>query len=107
MRVYPNAWVLPGGHIDLGETLEECVIREVHEETGVQINIDETDEGGQPTKFSYRGRPVEVSPFFSFESSIPKFKDGRLLTKESPVGHFILFFHVKLSTPSEDIEVKL
>ena len=35
MRVYPNAWVLPGGHIDLGETLEECVIREVNEETGV------------------------------------------------------------------------
>ena len=37
MRIFPGAWVLPGGHIDIGEDLEECVIREIHEETGIQI----------------------------------------------------------------------
>ena len=35
MRIFPNAWVLPGGKIDPGETLEECVIREIFEETGI------------------------------------------------------------------------
>jgi nucleoside triphosphatase len=37
MRKFPNAWVLPGGHIELGESMEKSVIREVFEETGIQI----------------------------------------------------------------------
>ena len=39
MRIFAGAWVLPGGHLDLGETLEESVIREIREETGVSIEI--------------------------------------------------------------------
>ena len=37
MRKFPNAWVMPEGHIDQGETLEESVIREIFEETGIEI----------------------------------------------------------------------
>lgn len=37
MRVFPNCWVMPGGHIDPGESLEEGVIRELFEETGIEI----------------------------------------------------------------------
>lgn len=32
-------WTLPGGRVDPGETLEQTVIREVYEETGVAIRI--------------------------------------------------------------------
>jgi len=38
MRNFPNAWVLPGGHLDPGESLEYGVIREVFEETGISIS---------------------------------------------------------------------
>jgi 8-oxo-dGTP diphosphatase len=32
-----GAWSAPGGHIDQGESLEQCAEREVFEETGVTI----------------------------------------------------------------------
>ena len=34
-------WCLPGGLMEAGETLEECAIREVYEETGYQIAIED------------------------------------------------------------------
>lgn len=32
-----GTWSVPGGHVDFGETLEECAVREAAEETGVSI----------------------------------------------------------------------
>jgi 8-oxo-dGTP diphosphatase len=33
-----GTWVPPGGHLDMGESFEDCAIREVREETGVTIS---------------------------------------------------------------------
>lgn len=38
-RRYPPSagwWSVPGGHVEAGETLEEAVVRELHEETGIR-----------------------------------------------------------------------
>lgn len=34
-------WNLPGGGMEAGETLEEAVIREVYEETGLQVEVEQ------------------------------------------------------------------
>lgn len=33
----PGTWTVPGGHMDFGETPEQCGTREVMEEIGVQV----------------------------------------------------------------------
>ena len=41
-RAHPplqGTWSIPGGHLELGETLEAGLHREVHEETGLQVKI--------------------------------------------------------------------
>ncbi|XP_076914936.1 nudix hydrolase 1-like [Bidens hawaiensis] len=37
-----DTYLLPGGHLELGESLEECAAREVKEETGLDIKNIET-----------------------------------------------------------------
>ena len=37
---FVDSWALPGGHIELGELVEDAVIREIKEETSLDIKIE-------------------------------------------------------------------
>lgn len=38
LRSFPGIWVGPGGYVDPGETILTTVLREIHEETGLQVS---------------------------------------------------------------------
>ena len=40
MSYKPGSWDLPGGHLKIGEMFEECLAREIEEETGLRVRID-------------------------------------------------------------------
>ena len=43
-RSYPNVWDIIGGHCEIGETLEQTLIRELEEEIGVTPTVFEQIE---------------------------------------------------------------
>lgn len=51
-------WVVPGGYVDLGETVREAAVREVLEETGVHVELERLLDA-----YSYPDSPVVVLVF--------------------------------------------
>ena len=58
---YKDRWAFPGGFMNMDETTEECAIRELEEETGLQIK--ELNQIGAYSKVDRdpRGRTITVA----------------------------------------------
>lgn len=62
-RVDNNQWSLPGGSLEIGESLEECIIRETYEETGIRIDIEDihlNSAKALPQPVNKNGVPIHV-----------------------------------------------
>lgn len=57
---FKNEWALPGGFVEMDETLEESALRELEEETGIKgITIQQFSTFGDPGR-DPRGRTVSI-----------------------------------------------
>lgn len=79
LRIFPNVWVPPGGHLEPDETLLEAGLRELHEETGLKLE----PEGDSPKILGL------------WESVYPP-----MLSRGLPVRHHIVVFMLLLSSQS-------
>lgn len=40
----PNKWGMTAGHVDAGENFDEAIVREIKEELGIEVSIEELSE---------------------------------------------------------------
>lgn len=58
--VLPGLWELPGGKVEPGESLQDCVVREFMEELGVGVQVTGALE---PIHHTYAHAQVALHPF--------------------------------------------
>lgn len=80
---------LPGGGLEIGETLRDCVIREVYEESGYRVKVCEMlyiyEYNSERDKFRYGSRGA-LSHVFKCEIDLECDVDERTVIDSDPKG---------------------
>jgi len=91
-------WVLPKGHVEAGETIEEAALREIHEETGLD-NVQLIKHLGSFIRESIKSNGDVVQKTIHF------FLAYALKNNQSPLPTDLLFTEVGWFKPEKAIEL--
>lgn len=68
-RFNPNKWALCAGHVDTGESLENAALRELSEEVGIRISIDDLNPFGE-REFTIKDTNSHITYFYYVKSNL-------------------------------------
>lgn len=102
---YSGCWALPGGFLERGESLEQCALRELKEETGLEAKMLAPMIVCSKPDRDPRGQVISYSYFTQFCST----DEQPLATKAGDDASAIGFFNLKGSFDKENgsLSVKL
>jgi len=89
MRSFPNAWVMPGGTIDPFESFTDGLIREIREETGLEISAS------------------QCTPVGLWESCFPTDGQACIENKSGIKGHYLVIFCKCQILETDDVKISL
>ena len=87
---FKDMWALPGGFMDMNETLKQCALRELKEETGITVEENHLEELGTFDKVDRDPRGRVISQVFY--SYIGK---GLYITKAGDDAREVKWFNIK------------
>lgn len=73
IKPFKGFWTIPGGHIDFGETSQESLIREIKEETNIDVEVEQLikiydnpkrDPWGHIISIAYLCKPINANTVF-------------------------------------------
>ena len=73
IKPFKGFWTIPGGHIDFGETSQESLIREIKEETNIDVEVvnlikiydnPKRDPWGHIISITYLCKPINTNSIF-------------------------------------------
>ena len=94
---FEGQWALPGGFVEVGETLEEAAVREAEEETGLKVELvrlvgvysdPDRDPRGHNVSCAYLARAPEGEPQGASDAAEASFID--------PASVELAFDHAKI-----------
>jgi 8-oxo-dGTP diphosphatase len=91
---FKNYWALPGGRMDLGETVEQTIVREVKEETGLAVTIV-----GKVGEYVEKGVKDDVEYEYYPTCFVVKPVGGEIKKQDSEIQEIQLFSLNKLPKP--------
>ncbi len=107
MKTFPSCWVLPGGHVDFGEFFHIACLRELREETGLDIRRnDNTYEYYLQEDPTVR---VETKPFYLYESVTKNINDDpeQDSEKQPRSAHLVFFYKLKVHCPHSQLKMSM
>lgn len=85
---FKDKWALPGGFVEYNETVEDAVIREIFEETGLQTNIDKIIGVYSDPKRDPRGHTITIAYLLKIKKGDMKSGDDALDVKFFSLNQF-------------------